>query len=499
MNSYPPALRPQAPRLPMLSPTHPNTMPRPSFAPLASRLVPIRAISVISALWMLAACGGSGELSSSGDPPITEESVNGRFVLRILGFDAAKQYAALEEAASPLGHLPDRSIRTQSGERYAPPQGWSLIDMAVHPSGHMTAVLASQGSPPQVRLLRLDERAQVISDTPLQDPAAPYDRYFGDEEADIKDDHAMLPLHTRDAVRLAPLGEDLAVALRSGRHAVVAYRYNHSARGYEQRWRNMVVPGTPLMPRFLVSGSYDTYGQLANQFQVLLATNAEGDVAVAVPASPHNDTFAAHSRHFHFRIPGDPTPPPAVPEHGALFTWVHGLEGRALRNTYVVTQGPTQTYALRASPGGGWTLAGRHRAPDDSTGWNGFAAWLDTSGKLRRQVSLHVDKDDALFDIAELADGRTLVAGATAYRQDPRGKSISDEGAPLLAILGPDGEMAQRVPIPSGSRQNPVYSLARVDGVWWAAGMRDGPGTHSADEEPARLRSDGFVRMIAVP
>ncbi|MFT3663861.1 hypothetical protein [Piscinibacter sp.] len=438
---------------------------------------------------LLAACGGGG----AEPQPAIDHVVAGRFVLRVQA--TATGYAALEERPAPYRDgLPsaavDRRLRvgTPGGDHlYAPPEGWSLIDIAAHPSGELSAVLATHR---ELRLLRLDAQARVLTNTALTDPAAPLDPYYDD--GGIKDDDSLLPLHTRDAVRLAALGEDLAVALRTGRHAVVAYRHAHSAQGYAPRWRRLLEPGTTVMARYLSSGSHDTYGQLVNHFQVLLAANAQGEIAVAVPAAPHNGAFAAHAAHF-------PAQAPAVlPDHGAILTRLDGA-GQRLGATLFDSGGPTQVYALRAVPEGGWALAGRHKVAGQDGGWNGFAAWIDGAGRMQRHAVLHVDADDVLFDIAPLPDGRHLAAGATGYQQNPAGASISDQGAPLLAVLDAQGRIARRLTLPAAPGQNPVRSLQAHNGRWLVAGMRGGPGTHTADADPARLRADGYVLELALP
>jgi len=54
----------------------------------------------------------------------------------------------------------------------------------------------------------------------------------------------MLPVLTRDAVRLAAIGENLAVALRTGRNAVVAYRFDYTeGTSYTRTWRTLVNRG----------------------------------------------------------------------------------------------------------------------------------------------------------------------------------------------------------------------------------------------------------------
>lgn len=452
-----------------------------------------QALLATLALPLLPACGGGGGTAEPLPPPPAGYTVQGRYVRRVQA--NATGWAALEETPAPYAEASppvDRRIHragTGFSAQYAPPPGWSLIDMALHPSGELSAVLATQA---ELRLLRLDAQLRTLSDVPLRDPASAQDPYY--DYGGVKgDDSALQPRATRDAVRLASLGEDLVVALRSGRHAVVAYRYAHTAQGYVQLWRNLVEPGTTVLPRFLAGGSHDTYGQLINHFQVLVAANAAGEIAVAVPASHLNAAFEAHYAHFPSLTNPVEGPTPAL--QGALVTRLTG-QGRRIDTAAFVTDGPAQTYALRALDDGAWGLAGRQRVatPPDSR-WSGFVARL-TAGAVQH-YGVHVERDDVLFDLAPLPGGRALVAGATGYQQNPQGASISDQAAPLLAVLGTDGQL-QRLPTPPASQQNPVFSLAAQDERWLAGGMLNGPGTHTADGDPTRLRADGYVREVAV-
>lgn len=448
---------------------------------------------------LLPACGGGGGTVEPLPPPPADHTVQGRFVRRVQA--NATGWAALEEAPVPYAEVSphvERRIR-RAGSSYAAPSGWSLIDMALHPSGELSVVLATQT---ELRLLRLDAQLRTLSEVPLRDPQSALDPYY--DYGGVKgDDSALLPRATRDAVRLAALGEDLVVALRSGRHAVVAYRCAHTAQGYVQRWRSLVEPGATVLPRFLAGGSHDTYGQLINHFQVLVAVNGQGEIAVAVPANHLNAAFEAHYTHFPSLTNPVEGPTPAL--HGALVTRLTG-QGRRIDTAAFIADGPAQTYALRALDDGAWGLVGRQRVatPPDSR-WSGFAAWL-AAGQVQRTARVHVALDDVLFDMAPLPGGHTLVAGATGYQQSPQGASISDQAAPLLAVLGPQGQLLRRLegrlPAPTANLQNPVFSLT-TQGVgpgarWLAGGMLNGPGTHTADGDPTRLRADGYVREIDV-
>src|SRR5258708_20386788 len=87
--------------------------------------------------------------------------------------------------------------------RYSPPPGFFLIDFAQHASGEISVALATARA---VTLVRLDRAAAVSTEFPLLDPQAANDPFY--DAGGVHDDGSMLPVFTRDAVRLAPAGQD---------------------------------------------------------------------------------------------------------------------------------------------------------------------------------------------------------------------------------------------------------------------------------------------------
>jgi hypothetical protein len=104
-----------------------------------------------------------------------------------------------------------------------------------------------------------------------------------------------------------------------------------------------------------------------------------------------------------------------------------------------------------------------------------------------------------LLDVAPMADGRLLAAGSTGYVQNPSGASISEEARPLLLVLGSDGSLRDKLDVAAGPRHNQMRSVTPYGGSWLAAGMENGPGTHSADADLSLLRADGYVRSVRLP
>jgi len=400
-----------------------------------------------------------------------------------------------EKLTSLLESGPERSIASLDNNgvatgRYSAPSGWALIDFAQHPSGEISAVLAT---PRTVRLVRLDRTAVVRNDFALTDEQAPNDPFY--DSGGVRDDGSLLPVLTRDAVRLAAIGENLAVALRTGRNAVVAYRFDYrEGTGYTRIWRTLVEPGLSMFALGITSGSFDVFGALENHWHVHLDADAAGNVAVAVIGRQFIDPlFGVHADFF--KESTNVTT-------GVLVTRV-APGGQRLGSTAIDTVQTCELYGLRLN-GDDIAVVGRvfSEMRGDGTGWNAYVAHVGlANGTLLSYRAIDLDRGEVLFDIAPLAQGRFLVAGAAGYSQNPTGASISEQATPLLAVLEPDGSLEQRIDVAAGARQNQLRSLAARNGNWLLGGMVNGPGTHSGDGNPGLIVADGFVHetTISVP
>jgi hypothetical protein len=414
--------------------------------------------------------------------------VAGRSVIKIRAH--ATGLVTLEETLTPLTVFgPLRMLEVLDGAgsvtgRYQPPDGWALIDFAVHPLGDISVAIATQR---EVRLLRLDGAARVKIDTQMVDPQAATDPFFDD--GGLHDDTSLLPIFTRDAVRLAPIGDDLAVALRTGRNAVIAYRFHAATNAYAAVWRTLVEPGLSIFTIGITSGSFDTFGQLANHWKVQLDSNAAGTLAVGVLSRTFSaPIFARHAQFFQ---------EPISATEGALVTQLSS-GGQRLATTVIDTARQSELHGLRMQDDG-LVVVGRvfteQRA--DGSGWDGWFARVELTGaRLAAYHVVDVDRGDALFDAQPITQGRYLAAGASGYIENPTGASISENANPLLLVLAADGSFVRRIAASSGPRQNQLLSLASRGELWSVAGLVDGPGTHSGDADPGVIRANGLVRPI---
>jgi hypothetical protein len=385
--------------------------------------------------------------------------------------------------------MPDRRLLVstdgrQAGEPITAPAGWSVIDVAVHPSGQLSLVLSANKT---LKLQRRAANGSLIGESDFTDPQAANDPFLGDP-LQLRDPQSLQPHATRDAVRIAPLGEDLVVALRTGRHAVVAHRLVHAGNGQFQRaWRTLVEPGVNIGAIGLTSGSFDPFNSLDSQWKLSLDVDAQGRSAIAVNLGL-TELAEGHAQHFN-------EPVVRLVDHGALATQLNA-QGQRLGTTVVNTLQRSEVHAVRWA-GDQLLVAGRVRTEQrpDGLGWDAYLARLPAGGGTGGSVQvLDFGRGDIILDLAPTADGRLLLAGATGYWQNPTGGSISEESQPLLALVPAAGGTATRLSTPAGPRHNQLRSIAAWQGRWLVGGFDNGPGTHSADADPARLSADGHLR-----
>ena len=439
------------------------------------------------ALAFLVACGSGGETPPANGVDL---AVTGKTITKVR--TAGNEIVVLEERLTSIFEDgPQRILAILQNEGrtvrfYIPPPGWTVADFAVHPSGDISAILTTAK---EVDIVRLDPNGLVRSDQLFLDPSAPTDPFFN-YAGGIKDDNSLQPALMHDAARLAPLGESLAVVLRTGRNAIVAYRLDADASGtYQRAWRTLVEPGSSILAEGITTGSFDVFGQLENHLQIYVDVDAEtpATIAIGVVNSPmRNFTFRANAEYFN---------EPTAATMGALLTRVASTDGRRLGSTAIDTHDLSELHGVRATPSG-FALVGRvlSQVRSDGSGWNAFTAFVGRDGTAGPYNVVDVDRGDVLFDIAALPCGGFLALGTTGYTQNPSGASISEAAQPLLVLLNNDGSLAQNIGYIAGARHNQLTSIASLNGRWLLGGMINGPGTHSGDANPALIVADGFLR-----
>jgi hypothetical protein len=444
---------------------------------------------------LLCACGGGSD--GGGDtvrlpPPVpaVDIAITGRAVTKVAS--AGGTVAVLEERLNSIfedGPVRSLSFLDQDGHTthsYVTPDGWTVVDFAVHPSGDVSAVLTTARS---VRIVRLSPSTAVRSDQIYTDDAAATDPYFN-YDSGLRDDTALQPPLMHDAARVAALGESLALVLRTGRNAIVAYRLDADANGnYQRAWRTLVEPGASTFEFALIGGSFDVFGALQNDLRVSMDVDSNGTLAIGCVEWPFiSYAFQRHMDYFH---------EPIAATAGIILTRVASVDGRRLGSTVIDTHTSPELHAVRATPTG-FALIGRvlSEKRDDGTGWDAYVAAVGDDGAAGPYSIVNVDRGDVLFDIAVLPSGRYLALGATGYTQNPTGASVSESTEPLLALLNADGSLAANLGFTMGARQNQLRTIVPFNGHWLVGGMVNGPGTHSGDTQRELIVGDGFVREL---
>src|SRR5215467_10710754 len=314
----------------------------------------------------LVACGNRATPPSNS----VDLAVSGQTVTKVR--TAGNEVVLLEERLTSIFEDgPQRTLEILQNDGhtvqpYTPPPGWSMVDFAVHPSGDISAVLTTAA---EVRIVRLNSKGPIRSDQPFLDASAATDPFFN-YAGGLKKDNALQPALMHDAARLAPLGEGLAVVLRTGRNAIVAYRLDPDASGtYQRAWRTLVEPGSSVLFEGITTGSFDVFGQLQNHIRIFVDVDADAPATLAVGvvnAPMANFTFRAHAEYFS---------DPIAASTGVLLTRVASADGRRLGSTVIDTQDRSELHGVRATLGG-FVLVGRvlSAVRSDGSGWNAFTA-----------------------------------------------------------------------------------------------------------------------------
>jgi hypothetical protein len=303
-----------------------------------------------------------------------------------------------------------------------------------------------------------------------------------------------IEIFTHDAGAIAPVGEDAVIAVRTGRHSVVAHRFGFADGAFVARYRTLAVPAYPIVPIGLQGGTYDTFGAVDSQFFVELAVGPEGTTYVGVrhPELSPSRLVKAFADVFGETLATDP-------DWADSYVVRLAPDGTRLGTSVVGTDRPDGIFALRAAPGAVWALGRNELWNAQGTGFDAFLARIDGATGEVTTRSLDIQLGDIAFDLGPLPGGEAVVVGASGYVQNPSGASISEPSAPFVRWLRADGSVVE-VPVPTGPRHNEARFVEVLpSGRLLVGGMFDGPGTHSADGDVTLLRAAGFLTEISLP
>lgn len=454
----------------------PGTRPGTLSTAFPLRVIPAMDRFLPAILLVTTACTWGDNAAAPGDddaaPPL-DVGMTGVAVMktRITGED----YLLLLETPIALGELkaPERILRRFRPERmpldYVPPPGATISDFATHPGGEVSILLVSD-------IVYALERW----------------RPDGSRSGAVEVASVVPTYWSGDPGRISPAGDDVVLALRANDNSVRAYRYTPEGVSYRRVWESLVEPVNDLLPRGLTSGSFDTFGQLQNPFRVYADVGPDGAVWVGLLADPGTDLLERHNATFgdDLRSVSD-----TRLSYDVLVTQLDGA-GRRVFSRMVGTQWNDEIYGMRAVPGAMLVVGRTETSPGDAGGWDGLLARVADEGTVFVRT-FHVNAADIAFDADLLSDGRTVIVGGTGYTDNPSGGSISESCSLLAMVLSENTQTV--LPLPTLPKHNHLRTLVADVSTAWVAGMTNGPGTHSGDNDPSAIRADPFVAVVALP
>jgi len=435
-----------------------------------------------------------GASDAPAEPPAVDLRFDGGFVRKAFP-RADGGFVVLVEPLMDLHvdqGLPRREVRwigpdgREDGPRRAPTAAdEQLLDVAVHPSGAVSILFASNAGYRVVRIAKdgfewshavVDP--EVATDPPALAPSA---------------SSGPIETHSHDTGRVAVHGEDLVLAARTARHSVVVYWLRPAAaRDLRIVHRALAFPAASMAPVGLTGGSFDTFGQVNAQYAVHVDVDQSGRVYVGV-------RYPEMSHGRYPKVVATVFGEPIVGDADGLDSYVARLapDGARLGTSVISTDKPDEIYGLRADADGAWVLGRNEVWSSSGNGHDALVARVDERGKVTVR-DFHVAEGDIAFDAAPAADGGVIVVGASGYFQNPSGASISEASSVFARWLRADGS-AVDLSVPVGPRHNEGRFVRRVGDRLLVGGMLDGPGTHSADSARSLLRARGFLAHVALP
>ncbi|UJR85488.1 hypothetical protein [Sandaracinus amylolyticus] len=465
----------------------------------------MRSLVLVSFL-VLAACGEAPRVDADGGvvddastPPPSERDVRvpDRAVIAWMRTDPSDTWW-LEERIAPIAQVQgdrDPGVRAivragSDGARvvvWEPAASDRLIDAVLHPSGEWTASgVDDRWRPFLARGDRDGMRARVV----LEDPT------LADEPG------AWLPSATRDAlrvglvsapsVRLVADGEDVLVVLMNDSHAVLAYRVQWRDEEIERLSRTLVSPATGMLPALPMGGSYDPFDAMWAQFLVFAASDGAGRTYVACFADrsrlgAHNVYFG--TEHALLRTPESGTYRPS----DVLVVRIDRDGTHAWSRVVGTVDRDDLVFGIAAS-GERVAVIGRSRREGghDNTELHVMIAPLSADGTVAATITWDA-LDSGIAQAATFDAGGTLwVGGTEGWTQNPDGLSVLRDGHPFVVRVA-GGEIARADDVlPETHGHAELRALAVQGGRVWAAGLENGPLTHTHDADPSRVRSDAW-------
>jgi hypothetical protein len=448
----------------------------------------LRALDALLCLGLLAACGPA----PAADPGLglnpRDVTLSGTAAVKVEPWEHQGWIVLLETLQQQfLVTMPRRKLVWLDAElrvlrEYVPPEGRSLIDFSVHPSGAATIVEIepAPGTDLFLKPIKAWLTRFLADGTEVTSPL----------DSGIPDTGATPPfLFSLDRARIAPSGEDDLVVVRWSDNSVRAHRLEFREGAFHPSWTTVVEPPAQLFVTEIIGGGFDNFHQGDRNAFVYLDVDATGAASVVVPSTP--EVLTAHDAFFDEHLLAGADGPHF--DYGVAIVTRLAPDGS---RTYAVLSGlgnnNKRLLSIRATAQTLY-LTGRVRVGGNPSDWDAWLQVFETStGHALAERFIDVQGGDMFWDLAVLGDGSLLGVGSTNYTQNPSGLSVSDARDDLVVTVGPDGAVRSRLTLPPGppGRGNEVTSVRVLDGRWaMFAGLKNAPGTHAA------VFSDAFLSL----
>ncbi|MDO9021819.1 MAG: hypothetical protein Q8S73_45605 [Deltaproteobacteria bacterium] len=441
--------------------------------------------------------GGGADGGDERPLPTRDERIADRSLVKWMGVADGQPWWVEERLAPQPMDVGDRDLGPRAVVRAAPdrrvvwlpPESDRLTDAALHPSGEWSAV--GVGSDRRVFLARGDRdglRDRIV----LDDPALATDARAWTSTPRMVPRIGAL---SEASPAVAADGEDVVVSLVSEDFAVLLYRWRRTGGAFARGPRTLVSPAVVVTPFLPIGGSFDDFDAVVSPYQARLGVDAQGRAYVAHftdlrRVQVHNAAFGTRLDLVRERLY------PRENSSDAMLTRVE--RDGAIGFVRVVGTADVEDEVFGLAVGADRVaILGRSRRElgRDNTELHVMVAEVGLDGAVRGTTTIDA-LDSGLAQSGAYVGGDLWVGGTESWVQNPSGRSVLEEGQPLLVRLrdGATGRVVTRFTdvLPATAGHAELRAVSAVRGGLLLGGHERGPLTHTADGDRSLVRSDAW-------
>lgn len=371
-----------------------------------------------------------------------------------------------------------------------------ITDIAKGPEDDTAWVVQSRFIPPDgldhtLRLFRNISTAPAVEYSTTSNGTFPdLDVLAGDE---ITASNYSPRWDTIDVSRIASQANQVGLVARNAKGTLYAERYRES----NNKWSPSVQvplsrPGIVLRIR-MTGGSYDVMGQLVNRYKVHAAFQDDGTLLAG------SSVLLEELQQAHELFQDDLQLPDESASPRSIWAFVVGIDsvGNRLR-PQTVPLGERILFQSLIAPNDQIYISGLVRDYDNDKQGDSHLQLIDL-GKWETTIDVK-PASGAAQALAYSPYVGLIVGGSWNWEQNPTGLSISG-GENFIGVFDQQtNTLIDTFDMPVYAKRSETRSLTIVDEtILCAGGMKAGPGTHTADNDLAKVKGDGFVLCVSIP